>query len=158
MTRTTRAPANARRPGAGPGQPLGLRRWAILGVLCTSLLIVSLDSTVLNVALPVLARDLPASSSQLQWIVDAYAIRVMDVITGSLGGALGVAARVGGTLGEELASAGRAAFLSGMDLALTVGAVVAGVAALGVLALLPPRAERSAPKAESPRGSAPAPR
>ena len=43
-------------------------------MLCVTLLIISLDTTILNVALPSIVRDLHASSSQLQWIVDAYAI------------------------------------------------------------------------------------
>jgi EmrB/QacA subfamily drug resistance transporter len=43
-------------------------------VLCVSLLIVTLDNTVLNVALPTLVRELHASSSDLQWIVDAYVL------------------------------------------------------------------------------------
>jgi hypothetical protein len=50
------------------------RRWLALAVLCVSLLIVNLDDTVLNVALPTLVRDLHATSSQLQWIVDSYAL------------------------------------------------------------------------------------
>ena len=49
-------------------------RWLALTVLCVSLLIVNLDNTVLNVALPTLVRDLHATSSQLQWIIDAYAL------------------------------------------------------------------------------------
>ena len=49
-------------------------RWLTLAVLCFSILIVNLDNTVLNVALPTLVRDLGASSSELQWIVDAYAL------------------------------------------------------------------------------------
>jgi len=48
------------------------RRWWTLVVLCLSLLVISLDNTILNVALPTLERDLGASSSQLQWIVDSY--------------------------------------------------------------------------------------
>ena len=48
------------------------RRWWTLVVLCVSLLVISLDNTILNVALPTLDRDLDASASQLQWIVDAY--------------------------------------------------------------------------------------
>ena len=47
------------------------RRWWILGVLCLALLVIGLDNTILNVALPTLVRDLGASTSQLQWIVDA---------------------------------------------------------------------------------------
>jgi DHA2 family multidrug resistance protein-like MFS transporter len=48
------------------------RRWAILGVLVVSLLIVVLDNTVLNIALPTIQRDLGASQSQLVWAVDSY--------------------------------------------------------------------------------------
>ncbi|MDE3086660.1 MAG: MFS transporter, partial [Acidobacteriota bacterium] len=67
------------------------RRWAVLGVLCVSLLIVSLDNTILNVALPVLARDLRASSSQLQWITDAYAVVFAGLllVAGSIGDRVG---------------------------------------------------------------------
>ena len=56
-------------------------------VLALSLLIIGLDNTILNVALPTLERDLGASSSQLQWIVDSY----MLVFAGLLltAGALG---------------------------------------------------------------------
>jgi EmrB/QacA subfamily drug resistance transporter len=50
------------------------RRWWILGVLCLSLLVIGLDNTILNVALPTLVRDLSATDSQLQWIVDAYVL------------------------------------------------------------------------------------
>jgi len=56
-------------------KPVGYeRRWWILGVLCLSLLVIGLDNTILNVALPTLVRDLGASNSQLQWIVDAYTL------------------------------------------------------------------------------------
>jgi len=51
-----------------------VNRWLTLAVLCVPLLIVSLDNTVLNVALPTLVRDLHASDSELQWIVDAYVL------------------------------------------------------------------------------------
>jgi EmrB/QacA subfamily drug resistance transporter len=50
------------------------RRWAILAVLCLSLLVTGIDGTIVNVALPTLVRELNASSSDLQWIVDAYTI------------------------------------------------------------------------------------
>lgn len=50
------------------------RRWLALAVLCVSLLMVNLDNTVLNTALPTLVRDLHATDSQLQWIVDSYVI------------------------------------------------------------------------------------
>jgi EmrB/QacA subfamily drug resistance transporter len=48
------------------------RRWAILAVLCLSLFLVVVDNTIVNVALPTFSRELGASTSQLQWIVDAY--------------------------------------------------------------------------------------
>ena len=54
------------------GQTGHPRRWAILGVLILALFGITLDNTVLTVALPTLARDLSASTSQLQWMVDAY--------------------------------------------------------------------------------------
>jgi MFS family permease len=49
-------------------------RWAVLVVLCAAALIINVDNTILNVALPTLVRDLHATSSQLQWIVDSYAM------------------------------------------------------------------------------------
>ena len=52
------------------------RRWWILTVLCFSLLVIVLDNTVLNVAIPTIAEDLHADSSQLQWIVDSLHARV----------------------------------------------------------------------------------
>ena len=54
---------------SGEGHP---RRWAILGVLVVSLLVVVLDNTVLNIALPTIQEDLDASQSQLVWAVDSY--------------------------------------------------------------------------------------
>ncbi len=50
------------------------RRWWGFGVLSFSLLVIALDNTVLNVALPTLQRDLSATESQLQWMVDAYTL------------------------------------------------------------------------------------
>jgi MFS transporter, DHA2 family, multidrug resistance protein len=50
------------------------KRWAILSVLVVSLLVVVLDNTVLNIALPTIQRDLGASQSQLVWAVDAYVL------------------------------------------------------------------------------------
>src|SRR5207302_1786181 len=50
------------------------RRWWILGVLCLSLLVIVLDNTILNVALPTLVRKLGATTSQLQWMVDSYTL------------------------------------------------------------------------------------
>jgi EmrB/QacA subfamily drug resistance transporter len=54
--------------------PTDTRRWIVLGVLCLALLIVGIDGTIVNVALPTLVKELQATNSQLQWIVDAYTI------------------------------------------------------------------------------------
>src|SRR6266702_1987129 len=50
------------------------RRWWALGALALSVLVVGLDLTVLNLALPTLADELRASTSDLQWFIDAYAL------------------------------------------------------------------------------------
>lgn len=50
------------------------RRWWVLGALSTALLAFGLDVTILNVALPTLAVELPASTSQLQWFASAYTL------------------------------------------------------------------------------------
>ncbi len=50
------------------------RRWWVLGVLCIALLIVVIDNTILNVALPTMQRELHASQTQEQWFVDAYTL------------------------------------------------------------------------------------
>jgi EmrB/QacA subfamily drug resistance transporter len=62
------------------------RRWVILGVLCMSLLIIVIDNTILNVAIPSLMRDLDASNSQIQWIIDSYVIVFAGLLltTGSM--------------------------------------------------------------------------
>ncbi|MSX94942.1 MAG: MFS transporter, partial [Actinobacteria bacterium] len=55
-------------------QQLHDRRWWSLAVLAGSLLVISLDNTILNVAIPSLVRDLNATTSQLQWIIDGYTL------------------------------------------------------------------------------------
>jgi len=59
-------------PAAPFGEDGHPKRWSILGVLVVSLLIVVLDNTVLNIALPTIQRDLSATQSQLLWAVDSY--------------------------------------------------------------------------------------
>jgi len=81
-------------------------------------------------------------------------VAATHVILGSLGGALGVAASAGGTTGALLARAGRAAFMSGLGVSFTVGAVVALCGALLVLARLPARPLRTAPATADPPASA----
>ena len=70
-----------------PRTPAERRRWKTLAVLCLSLLMTVLDTTVVNVALPTLDRTLHASSSGLEWIVDAYTLVFAGLLM--LGGALG---------------------------------------------------------------------
>src|SRR5215207_3883803 len=50
------------------------KRWWTLLILSSALLVISLDNTILNVALPTIERDLDASSGALQWIVDSYTL------------------------------------------------------------------------------------
>jgi EmrB/QacA subfamily drug resistance transporter len=89
------------------------RRWWTLVVLCVSLLVIGLDNTILNVALPTLVADLHASTSQLQWIVDAYTL----VFAGFL--------LTGGSLGDRF----------GRKYAMQVGLVIfAGASAVGAFA------------------------
>ncbi|HEX5913336.1 MAG TPA: MFS transporter, partial [Rubrobacter sp.] len=66
-------------------------RWATLAVLCLSLLMVVMDNTILNVALPSIATDLDASSSELTWIVDAYSLLFAGLLLtfGALGDRFG---------------------------------------------------------------------
>jgi EmrB/QacA subfamily drug resistance transporter len=77
MNATTPARPMAPRPGGTinslwpSGHP---RRRQILLVLCLSLLVVVIDNTILNTALPTLARVLHAGTSSLQWITDAYTL------------------------------------------------------------------------------------
>ncbi|MFJ8648593.1 MFS transporter [Streptomyces sp. NPDC093546] len=58
-------------PVISEGHP---RRWLILGVICLAQLVVILDNTILNVAVPTLTRDLGASAADVQWVINAYAL------------------------------------------------------------------------------------
>ena len=87
------------------------RRWTSLAVLSLSLVIIGLDNTILNVALPTLQAEFGASASKLQWMVDSYLL----VFAGLL--------LVFGTLGDRL----------GRKLALQAGVSIFGVASLGAL-------------------------
>jgi len=75
------------------------RRWFTLATLCLSLLIIVMDNTILNVAIPSLVRELGATNSQLQWIVDGYTLVFAGLLLtcGSLGDRFGrkLALRVG---------------------------------------------------------------
>src|SRR3954447_22454756 len=67
------------------------RKWWTLTAVCLGILMLLLDITVLNVALPSIARDLGANFSDLQWTIDAYALSLAAVmlVSGSLGDLLG---------------------------------------------------------------------
>jgi EmrB/QacA subfamily drug resistance transporter len=66
-------------------------RWWMLGVLCLATLVVGLDITILNVALPTIAHSLNADTAALQWIVDSYALAFAGAMlpAGILGDRLG---------------------------------------------------------------------
>jgi len=67
------------------------RRWWTLIMLCFSLLIIVMDNTILNVAIPSLMEDLRATNSQIQWIIDAYTLVFAGLLltAGSLGDRFG---------------------------------------------------------------------
>lgn len=67
------------------------RRWWTLGVLSLSLVIIGLDNTILNVAIPTLQREFGATATSLQWMVDAYILVFAGLLLtmGSLGDRFG---------------------------------------------------------------------
>ncbi|MEY9931797.1 EmrB/QacA subfamily drug resistance transporter [Catenulispora sp. GP43] len=110
------------------------RRACALAVLCVSLLVVSLDNTILNIALPALVVQLHATSTQLQWIVDAYAVVFggLLLVAGSLGDRIGrKRVFLAGLLGFGAGSAG-SAFATGVD-AQVVSRAVMGLGAAAVM-------------------------
>lgn len=84
----TPAPSAVTRALAPSAHP---RRWFVLGVMSLSIFLVFLDNTVVNTALPSMAIDLSASTSTLQWVVDAYTLvlAALLLLGGSLGDRLG---------------------------------------------------------------------
>jgi EmrB/QacA subfamily drug resistance transporter len=115
-----------------PGTDGDPRRWLTLGVLCLSLLMVVVGNTVLNIALPTLARELDASDTSLQWMVDAYGL----VFAGLLftGGALGDRFGRKGLLNIGLVVFGSGSLLAALST--SAGQIVAGRAVMGVGAAL----------------------
>lgn len=67
------------------------RRWSVLVVLSAALAVISLDNTIVNVALPTLQEQLHATTSELQWVVDAYSVMFAGtlLLAGSLGDRFG---------------------------------------------------------------------
>ncbi len=100
--------AAAQESGGGAGS-----RWLVLGVLCAGMLMVVLDTTAVNVALPAIRGDLGFSQSGLAWVVNAYLI--------SFGGLLLLAGRLGDLLGR------RAVFLAGLAV-FTAASLACGIA------------------------------
>jgi EmrB/QacA subfamily drug resistance transporter len=99
-------------------------------VLCLSLLVIVVDTTIVNVALPTLARQLHATTSGLQWIVDAYTLAFAALLL--LAGAL--ADRFGR---HRALAAGLALFAAGSlaaALTRTTGELIAARAVMGVAA------------------------
>src|SRR5438309_4596115 len=88
-------------------------RWLALVVLCAGMLMIVLDATIVNVALPSIQRDLGFSQSSLAWVVNAYLI--------AFGGVLLLAGRLGDLIGR------RRMFLSGLAL-FTTASLLCGVA------------------------------
>src|SRR5881392_3745877 len=68
-------------------------RWVALVVLCTGMLMIVLDATVVNVALPSIQNDLGFAQSSLAWVVNAYLI--------AFGGLLLLAGRMGDLVGRK---------------------------------------------------------
>ncbi len=81
MTATTQLSSGQATPERDP------RRWFVLAVMSLGTLIVFLDTTVINTALPSIAVDLQASTSQLQWVIDSYVLVLAGLLM--LGGSLG---------------------------------------------------------------------
>jgi EmrB/QacA subfamily drug resistance transporter len=103
-------------------------RWKILAVLSLSLVIIGLDNTVMNVALPSIQEELGVSGSTLQWIVDAYMLVFAGLLlaAGNLGDRYGrKRALQAGLLIFGLASIGGAFAASG-------GELIAARAAMGI--------------------------
>ncbi len=89
------------------------RRWLALYVLCTGVLMIVLDVTVVNVALPSIQTDLGFSGSALAWVINAYLI--------AFGGLLLLAGRIGDLIGHKRV------FLAGLAI-FTIASLVCGLA------------------------------
>src|ERR1700754_3778594 len=86
-------------------------RWAALYVLCAGALMIVLDATIVNVALPSIQDDLGFSASNLAWVVNAYLI--------AFGGLLLLAGRAGDLIGQ------RRIFLIGLSVFTSASALCA---------------------------------
>jgi MFS family permease len=66
--------------GMSGGEPGTTHPNLILGICCLSLLLVGMDVTIVNVALPAIQRDLRATLASLQWIIDAYTLVIASLL------------------------------------------------------------------------------
>ena len=110
------------------------RRWLVLAVMSLGTLIVFLDLTVVNTALPAISLDLGASTSQLQWVVDSYVLALAGLLmlAGSIGDRYGRKRWM--TVGLLLFAAGSVlAALAGSIETLIAGRAVQGLGAAFVL-------------------------
>ncbi len=126
------------------------RRWWTLGVLCMSLVMIVVANSSLNVALPTLIKDLHASSSALQWVVDAYSLVFAGLLltAGSLGDrygrrlALNTGLIIFGGASGLAAFAGSSTQLIAARAVMGLGAALVMPATLSVLAHVFPPNER----------------
>src|SRR6516165_6488389 len=139
----------------GPSAREYERRWWTLGVLCISLVMIVMANASLNVALPTLARDLDATSSQLQWVVDAYSLVFAGLLltAGSLGDRYGRRLALNGGL-VVFGAASLFAALSSSAGAVIGARAVMGVGAAFVMPATLPILAHVFPPNERPRATA----
>jgi MFS transporter, DHA2 family, multidrug resistance protein len=91
MGNESQALDRAKPAAEGEAERIHARRWLVLALVCSGLLLVAMDATVLNVALPSIAHALAPTSVQLLWIIDLYSLVVAGllVFAGSLSDRLG---------------------------------------------------------------------
>jgi EmrB/QacA subfamily drug resistance transporter len=116
---------------AGTTPPTGTdRRWLVLPVLCLSVFLVVVDNTIVNVALPTLNRQLGASITSLQWIVDAYSLAFAGLLLA--GGGIGDRLGRKGTMQVGLVFFGL--FSAAAAMSHTTGTLIGARALMGVAA------------------------
>jgi EmrB/QacA subfamily drug resistance transporter len=135
---------------ATPGSTGYERRWWALAVLCLSLVVLAMDNTILNVTLPTLARDLGATASDLQWMVDAYILVFAGLLLtmGALGDRFGrkltlnTGLLVFAAASAASAFAGAPAVLIATRAAMGIGAALIMPATLSIITNVFPPTER----------------
>ncbi len=113
-----------------PHARLDARRWIVLPVLCLSVFLVVVDNTIVNVALPTLNRQLGASITSLQWIVDAYSLAFAGLLLA--GGGIGDRLGRKGTMQVGLVFFGL--FSAAAALSNSTGSLISARALMGVAA------------------------